>query len=45
MLLSEVADQFRTFQIIEGYLKSPLQLTYQLEFQLTPEVQNMLIEK
>lgn len=45
MLLSEVADQFRTFLILEGYLKTPSQLTFQLEFQLTPEVQNMLIER
>lgn len=45
MLLADVDDHFRTLRILERYLKSPDKLSTQLEIQISPDQQNVLIEK
>lgn len=45
MLLADVDDHFRTLRILERYLKSPEKLSTQLEIQISPDQQNVLIEK
>ncbi|ESN90083.1 hypothetical protein HELRODRAFT_194696, partial [Helobdella robusta] len=45
MLTNDIEDQYRTFKLLENYLKNPTELSYQLELQLAPEIQSQLIEK
>lgn len=45
MLLADVDDHYRTLRILERYLKNPDKLSTQLELQISPDQQNMLIEK
>jgi len=45
MLLADVDDHYRTLRILERYLKNPEKLSTQLELQISPDQQNMLIEK
>ena len=45
MLLNDIADQYRTYKLLEDFLKNPQELSSQLKLQLTPEMQGHLIEK
>jgi Acidic fibroblast growth factor binding (FIBP) len=45
MLLNDILDNYRTFGMLERYLKTPTKLADQLEFQIAPSTQAMLIEK
>ena len=45
MLLGDTLDHYRTFSMLERYLRNPLKLSDQLEFQIAPETQKFLIEK
>lgn len=45
MLLADVDDHYRTLRILERYLKNPDKLSTQLDLQISPDQQNMLIEK
>jgi hypothetical protein len=45
LVISDILDQFRTFQLIEKLLPIPTQLSEQWTFQLTPKTQRILIEK
>ena len=45
MLLSDTADQFHAFMSIEVLLKSPVRMANQIEVQIQPEVQAILIER
>jgi hypothetical protein len=45
MLLNDILDHYRTFGMLERYLKTPTKLADQLEFQIAPSTQAMLIEK
>ena len=45
MLLSDVLDHYRTFQMLERLLHYPKRLTEQWIFQIAPSVQRMLIER
>ncbi|XP_035214059.1 acidic fibroblast growth factor intracellular-binding protein-like isoform X2 [Stegodyphus dumicola] len=45
MLLSDVLDHYRTFQMLERLLHYPRRLTEQWIFQIAPSMQRMLIER
>ncbi|XP_015931147.1 acidic fibroblast growth factor intracellular-binding protein [Parasteatoda tepidariorum] len=45
MLLSDVLDHYRTFQMLERLLHYPKRLTEQWIFQIAPSIQRMLIER
>ncbi|XP_064489864.1 acidic fibroblast growth factor intracellular-binding protein-like [Ornithodoros turicata] len=45
LLKSDVIDHYRTLQMLERLLHSPVHLAEQWTFQLMPETQEMLIEK
>ena len=45
MLLSDIHDHYRTFGLLERFLKSPTKLADQQELQIPPTTQAMLIEK
>lgn len=45
MLISDVQDHYRTFQMLERLLHSPPRLSEQWTFQITPSIQKMLIER
>ncbi|XP_054154174.1 acidic fibroblast growth factor intracellular-binding protein-like [Oppia nitens] len=45
LIISDILDQYRTFQLIEKLLPVPTQLSEQWTFQLTPTTQRILIEK
>ena len=45
MLLSDVLDHYRTFNMLERYLKNPSKIADQLELQIATQTQALLIEK
>jgi len=45
MLLSDVLDHYRTFNMLERYLKNPSKISDQLELQIASQTQALLIEK
>ena len=45
MLLSDIQDHYRTFIMLERFLKTPAKMADQLELQITPINQAMLIER
>ena len=45
MLLSDTGDQFHAFMSLEQLLKSPVRMANQVEFQIQPEIQKLLIER
>ncbi|KAK2165810.1 hypothetical protein LSH36_45g10036 [Paralvinella palmiformis] len=45
MLLSDIQDHYRTYTMIERYLKIPHRLDTQLAFQISPDTQVMMIER
>jgi len=45
MLLSDVLDHYRTFGMLERYLKNPSKIADQLELQIASQTQTLLIEK
>lgn len=45
IILSDTYDQFRLFFMLERFLQSPPMLTKQMLLQISPDVQDMLIEK
>ena len=45
MLLSDIQDHYRTYTMIERYLKIPHRLDTQLAFQIAPDTQLMMIER
>ncbi len=44
MLLSDTMDHYRSFTMLEQYLKNPTKLSEQLAFQINPDTQSRLIE-
>lgn len=45
MLLSDTLDHYRTFNMLERYLKNPSKISDQLELQIASQTQALLIEK
>jgi len=45
LIISDVLDHYRSFQLIEKLLHSPTQLSEQWTFQITPKTQKTLIDK
>ena len=45
MLLSDILDHWRTFGMLERYLKNPSKMAGQLELQIALHTQSLLIEK
>jgi hypothetical protein len=45
LVISDILDQYRTFQLIEKLLPAPTQLSEQWTHQLTPTTQRILVEK
>jgi len=45
MLLSDTLDHYRTFGMLERYLKNPGMIANQLELQIAAQTQALLIEK
>lgn len=45
MVSSDTHDQFRLFYMVERFLQSPPMLARQMLLQISPDVQDMLIEK
>lgn len=45
MLRAEINNHYRTFNMLERYLKSPQKLSEQLVFQLDNETQKLLVER
>lgn len=45
MLLSDILDHYRTFGMLERYLKNPSKMAGQLELQIASHTQSLLIEK
>jgi len=45
MLLSDILDHYRTFGMLERYLKNPSSIADQLELQIPSHTQTLLIEK
>lgn len=45
LIISDVLDHYRTFQLIEKLLHNPTQLSEQWTFQITPKNQKILIDK
>jgi hypothetical protein len=45
MLLSDIQDHYRTYTMLERYLKTPKKLEKQLEFQISPDWQKLVIER
>ncbi|XP_076318708.1 acidic fibroblast growth factor intracellular-binding protein [Tachypleus tridentatus] len=45
LLISDVTDHYRTFQMLERWLHYPSRLTEQWNFQMAPPTQKMLVEK
>ena len=45
IITSDTHDQFRLFYILERFLQSPPMLDRQMLLQISPDVQDMLIEK
>jgi len=45
MLLSDILDHYRTFGMLERYLKNPSRMASQLELQIASHTQALLIEK
>jgi len=45
MLLSDILDHYRTFGMLERYLKNPCKMADQLELQIASQTQALLIEK
>jgi len=45
MLLSDILDHYRTFGMLERYLKNPSKMAGQLELQISSHTQALLIEK
>ncbi|KAI1295412.1 Acidic fibroblast growth factor intracellular-binding protein [Halotydeus destructor] len=45
LIISDVLDHYRSFQLIEKLLHNPMRLSEQWTFQITPKIQRLLIEK
>lgn len=45
MLLTDILDHYRTFGMLERYLKNPSMIADQLELQIASQTQALLIEK
>jgi len=45
MLLTDILDHYRTFGMLERYLKNPSKMAGQLELQIASQTQALLIEK
>lgn len=45
LIISDVLDHYRSFQLIEKLLHNPTQLSEQWTFQITPKTQKILIDK
>lgn len=45
LIISDVLDQYRNFQLLEKLLHSPTQLSEQWTFQITPKTRKVLIDK
>ncbi len=45
LLKSDTMDNYRLFMAIEKHLRNPVTLSYQPLFQISPDIQKMLIEK
>lgn len=45
IITSDTHDQFRLFYVVERFLQSPPMLARQMLLQISPDVQDLLIEK
>lgn len=45
MILYDTYDQYRNFRLIEHTLKRPMHFGTNIAFQLSPQVQKMMVER